>query len=141
MEVAGLVLAIIPLCITALEHHEAITRGRKALFRYQTLYSSFAGDLSICLVELDQSVKRVLRAAGVSDDDQTDSMIKSCKPDSWTGTEQESKLKAHFGEPQYSEGFAAILRKIQVDVLAICQDLDVLPGTTITSDKVRPRAS
>jgi hypothetical protein len=141
MEVAGLVLAIIPLCVTALERHETITRGRKALFEYQALYSSFAEDLNLCLVELDQSVKRVLRAAGISEDDQTDSMIKSCRPESWTGTGQESKLRAHFGESQYNGGFVAILRKIQKELLVICRNLDVLPSTPMNSDKVGPRDS
>jgi hypothetical protein len=136
MEVAGIVLAILPLCITALEHHGSVARGFKAWFNYQANYARFAGELGLRLVELEQSIKRVLRAAEISDDEQTDAMIKSCSVEFWRNTDQEIKLKAHFGEEQYKLGFAFILRNIKEAILDICRNFDGLQDLVSSSENV-----
>jgi hypothetical protein len=136
MEVAGIVLAIVPLCITALEHHGSVARGFKAWFNYQAKYARFAEELGLRLVEFDQSIRRVLRAAGISDDEQTDAMIKSCSVEFWRDTDQETKLKAHFGERQYKLGFAFILRNIKEAVLDVCRNMDGLQDLVSSSENV-----
>jgi hypothetical protein len=123
MEVAGIVLAILPLCITALEHHGSVARGFKAWFNYQANYARFAGELGLRLVELEQSIKRVLR---------------SCSVEFWRNTDQEIKLKAHFGEEQYKLGFAFILRNIKEAILDICRNFDGLQDLQSSSEKVCP---
>jgi hypothetical protein len=138
MEVAGIVLAIVPLCITALEHHGSVARGFKAWFNYQAKYVRFAEELGLRLVEFEQSIKRVFRAAGIPDDEQTDAMIKSCSVEFWRNTDQEIKLKAHFGEEQYKLAFVLILRNIKVAILDICRNVDGLQDLEFSSEKVCP---
>src|SRR5690348_3363154 len=96
IEFVGLILAIVPLCLAALEHHETATRPYKTLFRYQKQYERCVEDLGLYLVELHQTVRLVFRTAGISDDDHFNEILRTLDAGFWNDTTKEEKLIAHF---------------------------------------------
>ena len=86
IEFVGLLLAIVPLCLTALEHQETATRPYKALFRYQVQCAQCVEDMGLYLVELHQTVRLVFRTAGISDESHFDEILKTLDADFWKGT-------------------------------------------------------
>lgn len=125
IEFVGLILAIVPLCLAALEHHESATRPYKTLFRYQVQYARCVEDLGLYLVELHQTVRLVFRTAGISDDEHFDEILRSLNANFWGDATQEAKLIAHFGESQYALGFRNIMKRISKDVWKIWEFLDL----------------
>lgn len=71
-EVAGLVLAILPLCVTALEHHRDELRPFKSLFRYHKEIQRSAEDLGVAYVGFVQTVHIIFEEAGIADPDHLD---------------------------------------------------------------------
>ena len=71
-EVAGLVLAILPLCVSALEHYRDELRPFKSLFRYHKEIQRSAEDLGVAYVGFVQTIHLVFEEAGIADPDQLD---------------------------------------------------------------------
>jgi hypothetical protein len=125
IEFVGVILAIVPLCLAALEHQETATRPYKTLFRYQVQYARCVEDLGLYLVELHQTVRLVFRTAGISDDDHFDEILRTLDASFWNDTTQEEKLIAHFGDSQYALGFRNVMKRISKDVWKIWEFLDL----------------
>lgn len=136
VEVAGIALAIAPLCITILEHHEAELRPFVALLKYRKVYRRSAEDLGVCLVQLEQIMVNLFREAGISDDGHDiKALVQAYDATAWKGT-TEKKLKAHFGPTVYEQGVKVKLCRIRNDVAEISSILDLGNLGTSAGDEV-----
>jgi len=136
IEVAGIALAVVPLCLYILEHHEAELRPFKALCKYRKQYLRSAQDLGLCLVQLEDTISSVFRDAGISNDGtDIDALVQAYDPSVWNDNDQEAKLIAHFGEWKYEHGFEVKLRQIRDSVMKVskCLGLEKL-GTSGDDD-------
>lgn len=136
VEIAGIILAVAPLCITILEHHEAELRPFEALLRYRKVYRRSAEDLGFCFVQLEQIMVNLFRDAGISDDGyDLKALVQAYDATVWSDTIQ-AKLRAHFGRTMYEQGVELKLRRIRNDVAEISSILNLKSLGTSTGDEV-----
>lgn len=120
IEMAGIALAVVPLCIYVLEHHEDELRPFRALWRYRKQYKRSIEDLGLCLVQLEDTISSVLRDAGISDDGRgIQALVQAYDPGVWNDDDQEAKLIAHFGRTTYEHGFEVKLRRIRDGIMKV----------------------
>ena len=111
-EVAGLVLAILPLCVSALERHRDELRPFKSLFRYHKEIQRSVEDLGIAYIGFVQTIHLIFEEAGVADPEQLDRMVKSFDPDVWTDRTLETRLMDYFGKMVYEKRYQVVVRRI-----------------------------
>ena len=109
---AGLILAILPLCVTALEHHRDELRPFKSLFRYHKEIQRSAEDLGVAYVGFVQTIHLIFEEAGVADPDRLDRMVTSFDPSVWTDQTLESRLMDYFGKIVYEKRYRVVVRRI-----------------------------
>jgi hypothetical protein len=118
VEMAGIALAVVPLCLYVLEHHEAELKPWKALIKYHKQYKRSVEDLGFCLVQLEDTICNVFRAAELTDDDQDfGALVHAYNPKE--DADHKAKLVAYFGKSAYEHGFETKLRQIQDGVMKI----------------------
>jgi hypothetical protein len=137
IEVAGIALAVVPLCLYILEHHEAELRPFKALCKYRKQYRRSAENLGLCLVQLEDTISSVFREAGISSDGtEIDALVQAYESSVWNDNDQEAKLIAHFGEWKYEHGFEVKLRQIRDAIMKISKYLGLEKLGTSGDDDV-----
>jgi hypothetical protein len=136
IEVAGIALAVVPLCLYILEHHEDELRPIKALYKYRKQYRRSAENLGLCLVQLEDTISSVFRDAGISSDGtDIDALVQAYDSSVWNDNGQEAKLIAHFGKWKYEHGFEVKLRQVRDGIMKVskCLGLEKL-GTSGDDD-------
>ena len=124
VEIAGIILAVAPLCISTLERHESELRPFKALFRYHKEINKSAQDLGVAFSEFEQTIRLVFKDAGVADNDQLDTMFAAFDPKNWNNGALETKLISHFGTQVYHKSYRIIVERILEDIQEISRILD-----------------
>jgi hypothetical protein len=127
-EVVGLVLAILPLCVTTLEHHRDELRPFKSLFRYHKEIQRSAEDLGVAYVGFVQTIHLIFEEAGIADPDQLDRMVKSFDPAVWSDQTLETRLMDYFGKMVYEKRYRVVVRRIFEGI----QDIAGILGYEIT---------
>ncbi|THZ99657.1 hypothetical protein D6C82_05022 [Aureobasidium pullulans] len=121
LEVAGLVLAVIPLFISAFEHYEAGLRPFQRFFNYEqeasrykiillTQYAVFSQTLDYLLTEL-------------TDQDELDDMVTRGYGDLWKDSQLNTKLQRQLGTAY--ESFRIVLVQISNDMEQLATILDI----------------
>ncbi|KAM0717634.1 hypothetical protein Q7P37_007486 [Cladosporium fusiforme] len=96
VEVAGLVLAVLPLCITMIEHYEDEIEPFANLFSYSTRLSTRRKDLYCVHASFTKTIQNLCHNASVADSEQFDEMVKKAEP--WVNNdESERKLRQFLG--------------------------------------------
>jgi hypothetical protein len=135
VEMAGIALAVVPLCLYVLEHHEAELRPWKALIKYRVQYRRSVDDLGICLVDLELTIRNVFIDAELADDDQDfNTLVHAYNPKN--DADHKAKLVACFGRSAYEHGFETKLRHIQDSVSKISSVLGLEDLSSQTHDHV-----
>jgi hypothetical protein len=135
VEMAGIALAVVPLCLYVLEHHEAELRPWKALIKYRVQYRRSVDDLGICLVDLELTIRNVFIDAELADDDQDfNTLVHAYNPKH--DADHKAKLVAYFGRSAYEHGFETKLRQIQDSVNKISSVLGLEDLSSQTHDHV-----
>ena len=112
VEAAGLVLAIAPLCVTALEHYRDELRPFKSLFRYHKEIQRSAEDLGLAYVSFAQTIQLIFEEAGVADPEQLKRMVKSFDPAVWSDNSLETRLMDYFGKMVYEKRYRVVVHRI-----------------------------
>jgi len=124
IEIAGIVLAVTPLFISALEHHEAELRLFEALLKYHKMYRRSAQDLGVCFLQLEQTMIDLFRDARISDNQRdVRALVQAYDSAVWNNDEHRGKLIAYFGKETYERGFEVKLGRMRDDVEAISKIL------------------
>lgn len=130
IEIAGLVLAITPLCITAVEHHSETFRPITTLFRHHVQHRKRLRDLGVCLVRLEQTLMKILEASGIANGTSVTQFSDACASRLWIDKGEEARIIAHFGVKVYKLSFEVIMERIQEDLEEIQSILGLLNGDT-----------
>lgn len=140
VEVAGLILAILPLCISALEHHRDELRHFKSLFRYHKEIERNAEDLGVAYVGFAQTITLVFEEAGVAESDQLERMVTSLDTAVWSDSSLESNLIAYFGRLVYEKRYKVVVQRILEGIKDIAGILGhEIKGNGSTDINVSPR--
>lgn len=130
IEIAGLVLAVTPLCITAVEHHSETFRPVITLFRHRVQHRRRLRDLGVCLVRLEQTLTRILEVSGIANGTNVTHFSDACVSRLWIDRGEEARIIAHFGVKVYKLSFEVIMERIQEDLEEIRSILGLLNGDT-----------
>lgn len=95
IEVAGIVLAVLPLCISALEHYEDQLTPYKALFHYQTELSERSQELEFVYTSFVQTIQNLYAEAGIADDEEFEEMLDDKTARTWPSDDWEGKLRQY----------------------------------------------
>jgi hypothetical protein len=137
IEIAGLVLAILPLCITAVEHHSDALSPFVTIVRHRREHRRRLQDLGVCLVLLEETIKGVLEASGIVGGIDVASFSDACVSQLWRDKGEESRIIAHFGTKIYKYSFVVTIDRIREDLVEI-QSILGLPsgGSTAGANSV-----
>ncbi|KAK3658797.1 hypothetical protein LTR56_001668 [Elasticomyces elasticus] len=101
VEAAGLVLAVLPLCITACEHYEDAIKPYRALFRYQAELSQSKMDLYFVHASFTKTMQNLCSDASIADGAQFEHMVKDATSVGWLSNDSDHKLEQHLSDQGY----------------------------------------
>ena len=124
IEIAGIVLAVAPLCFTVLKNYENDLRPYRALVKLRNEYAASERDLRLRFVILSMQMETLLLQSGIWNEGQTmEAYVKTYSSDIWDNAAQKEKLVAHLGILEYEHGFETILRYIRKHISEIASVL------------------
>lgn len=100
-EIAGIVLAVLPLCITALEHYEDEIKPFKALFNYETELSESKREMYFVHASFTKTIQNLCHDASVADTEQLEEMRKGSSAGIWLDIDAEHKLEQYLSRQGY----------------------------------------
>lgn len=121
LEVAGLVLAVMPLFISAFEHYEEELRGFKRFFRYEQEVCRCRSRLLVQYATLSQTLEYLLTE--LTDKDELDGMITRGYGRLWEDSDMSDKLQQQLGTAY--ESFCIVLAQIFDDMEQLATVLDI----------------
>lgn len=122
VEIVGIALAVVPLCITALEHHQDEIRPFKMLFRYKTQAQKARQQFGVVHSRFRQVVELIIRDL-VLDPCHLNALLGNLHgtvtPSTWKDQEVEQALIDHFGARDYRTGFLPLIETILENIKEI----------------------
>ena len=128
VEIVGIVLAVVPLCITALEHHQDEIRPFRMLFRYKTQAQKARQQFGVVHSRFRQVIELIVRDLSLSPDHLKtllNSLHGSADISIWSNAEVEHALIDHFGIRDYRTGFLPLIETILENIKDISRILSV----------------
>lgn len=121
LELVGVVLAVLPLCITVLEHYESEVKPVKALFRYETQLVQSRNELHFVHASFSKSIQNLCEDATVANGEQFEQMVMDPSANTWRDDEAECKLVQHLSRQSYDayKFKAATICEILMEVACI----------------------
>lgn len=128
VEIVGIVLAVVPLCITALEHHRDEIQPFKMLLSYRKqaqkarqqfgiVYSRFRQVIELVVLDLALSQRQInMMLSNLQD------TVDACV---WSSDEVEQALMDHFGARDYRTGFLPLVQTILANIKDISDILSL----------------
>jgi hypothetical protein len=101
IEIVGVVLAVLPLCITALEHYEDEIRPFKALFKYEAQLAESKRELFFVHASFTKTIQNLCEDASVLSGQQFDDMVREATASTWLDDESEHKLVRYLSQQGY----------------------------------------
>jgi len=101
IEVAGIVLAVLPLCISALEYYEGQIKAYKALFRYHRELSKSTQELDFAYNSFMLTIQDLYAKAEIADREEFEEMMKKSTTISWPTNDSEPELKQYLSDRVY----------------------------------------
>jgi hypothetical protein len=124
VEIAGIVLAVIPLCVTILENHQAEIQPLKNLLDFHSQYTKSCGALEIRMQQLDMMMDLLLTQAAIwTVGQRIESFVAKYHSGVWKNVDKEQKLVTYLGPQVYEKNFELILKQIRDDVAVIADIL------------------
>lgn len=140
VEIVGIVLAVVPLCITVLEHHQDEIRPFKMLFRYKTQAQKARQQFGVVHSRFRQVIELVIRDLALSQR-QLNMMLSSLHGTVdacvWSSDEVEQALIDHFGTRDYRTGFLPLVQTILANIKDISDILSLDLTCASNSAQVR----
>ena len=140
IEIVGIALAIVPLCITALEHHRDEIRPIKMLFRYKAQAQIARQQFGVVHSRFRQVIELIVRDLSLSPtclNRLLSSLHASVDSSVWNDIETEQALIDHFGVRDYKAGFLPLVENILENVKDIARILSVDVSSGPNSANVR----
>lgn len=126
VEIAGIVLAVMPLCITILENHQAEIQPLKNLLKFRAQYAKSCEDLEIRLQQLDMMMDKLFVQAGISTDGQgIASLVAKYDSRVWAHGEKQQKLINYLSPLAYQRNFELVMKRTRTDVADIASILNL----------------
>jgi hypothetical protein len=126
VEIAGIVLAVIPLCITILENHQAEIQPLKNLLNFHSQYTKSCGDLQVRMQQLGMMMDLLLTQAAIWTDGQRfGSLVEEYNSGVWENVDKQQRLITYLGLQTYKNNFELVLKQIRSDVAGIASILDL----------------
>ncbi|KAF5568279.1 hypothetical protein FNAPI_270 [Fusarium napiforme] len=120
-EVAGLVLGVLPIIISVLNHKDEVSEYTLAFFRWQKAKALMTRQLALCQVDFDINMRLLLKNT-VSPEKHCN-MIEDPQHDSWTDSEFLQKVEEKLGK--FYAVLISILRDIEGSMIWIVSSLDI----------------
>lgn len=128
VEIVGIALAIVPLCITALEHHQDEIRPFKMLFRYKTQAQKARQQFGVVHSRFRQVIELIIRDLSLSPN-HLNALLKNLQGTTdasiWSNGETEQALVDHFGIRDYKTGFLPLIETILENIKDISRILSI----------------
>ena len=128
VEIVGIVLAVVPLYITALEHHQDEIRPFKMLFRYKTQAQKARQQFGVVHSRFRQVIELIVRDLSLSPDHLNtllNSLHGAVDTSVWSNAEVEQALIDHFGIRDYKTGFLPLIETILENINDISRILSL----------------
>jgi hypothetical protein len=124
VEIAGIALAVAPLCITVLKNHEAELQPFKNLYTRRVEYARSQRALNLRFAQLSIQMDNLLLHSGIWNDGQRIRVfVDTYSSEIWQSAHQKQKLIAHLGQYEYEHGFETIIQQIREDIAKIASIL------------------
>jgi hypothetical protein len=124
VEIAGIALAVTPLCITVLKNHEAELQPFKNMWKLRDEYARSQRALNLRFAQLSIQMDNLLLHSGICIDGQRiRGFVNTYSPEKWQSVHQKQKLIAHLEQYEYEHGFETIVQQIRVDIANIASIL------------------
>lgn len=139
VEIVGIALAIVPLCITALEHHQDEIRPIKMLFRYKSQAQKARQQFGVVHSRFRQVIELIVRDLSLSPSDLNtllNSLHGAVDASIWSNAEVEQALIDHFGIRDYKTGFLPLIETILENIKDISRILSVDIGGDLNNPHV-----
>ena len=140
VEIVGIVLAVVPLCITALEHHQDEIRPFKMLFRYKAQAQKARQQFGVVHSRFLQVIELIIRDLSLSPG-HLNALLNDFHgagdASIWSNSEIEEALIDHFGIRDYKTGFLPLIETILENIKDISRILSVDMNCDLTSANVR----
>jgi hypothetical protein len=142
VEIVGIVLAVVPLCITALEHHQDEIRPFKMLFRYKTQAQKVRQQFGVVHSRFRQVIELIIRDLSLSPNHLNallNNLQGTVDASIWSKGEIEQALIDHFGIRDYKTGFLPLIETILENIKDISRILSVEMSGALNDTNVRKR--
>lgn len=140
VEIVGIVLAVVPLCITALEHHQDEIRPFRMLFRYKTQAQKARQQFGVVHSRFRQVIELIIRDLSLSPS-HLNALLNDFHGTGdasiWSNAEIEEALIDHFGIRDYKSGFLPLIETILENLKDISRILSVDMNCDLNSASVR----
>ena len=140
VEIVGIALAVVPLCVTALEHHQDEIRPFKMLFRYKTQAQKARQQFGVVHSRFRQVVELIIWDLSLSPNHLNallNSLHGTVDPSTWSNGETEQALIDHFGIRDYKTGFLPLIETILQNIKDISRILSVDMSGDLNNENVR----
>jgi len=128
VEIVGIALAIVPLCITALEHHQDEIQPFKMLFRYKTQAQKARQQFGVVHSRFRQVIELIIRDLSLSPNN-LNALLRNLQgtvdASIWSNGETEQALIDHFGIRLYKTGFLPLIETILESIRDISRILGI----------------
>jgi hypothetical protein len=142
VEIVGIALAVVPLCITALEHHQDEIRPFKMLFRYKTQAQKARQQFGVVHSRFRQVIELIVRDLSLSPSHLNallSSLHGTVDASVWSKEEIEQALIDHFGIRDYKTGFLPLIETILENIKDISRILSVDMDGDLNNANVRKK--
>jgi hypothetical protein len=142
VEIVGIALAVVPLCITALEHHQDEIRPFKMLFRYKTQAQKARQQFGVVHSRFRQVVELIIRDLSLSPNHLNallNDLQGTVDGSIWSNGEIEQALIDHFGVRDYKTGFLPLIETILENIKDISRILSVEMSGALNDTNVRKK--
>jgi hypothetical protein len=124
VEIAGIALAVVPLCITVLKNHEAELQPFKSMWKLREEYTRSQKALNVRFAQLSIQMDNLLLHSGICTEGQRiRGFVDTYSSETWQSVHQKQKLIAHLGQYEYEHGFETIVQQIREDIAKIASIL------------------
>lgn len=120
VEIAGIVLAVLPLCITMIARYEDEIEPFISLFSYSPQLSKRRKELYCVHASFTKTIQNLCHNASVADSEQFDEMVKHSNAEAWMNDEAERKLQQFLSLQSYEA--------YRIEAVMICDSIVKVAG-------------
>lgn len=140
VEIVGIVLAVTPLCITALEHHKDLFRPFEATFKYHKAAKRARSSFSVVFAEFHQLMQEIAKDLALPSRQFVALFVglnEAADVSAWSDDGLDQKFAQYFGADLYKSGIVPLLSAMFDKIKEISDILELPLDRTSTDTKVR----